>query len=140
LLEGCSLPADYHINESDGLITIEINGQISLGDIRNITERLLADPGYTANLPQLIDLRGMDVTLRRGAAALFSRFMLDKFAPRTDACIAIVIDPELESDICARVYWLSCALGNSEVFDNYALSLKWLMRQEFAQSAAVGGG
>jgi len=134
------LPADYHINESDGLITIEINGQLSLGDIQSIAEQLLADPGYTAHLPQLIDLRGMDVTLRRGAAAPFTRFMLGKFAPRTDACIAIVIDPELESDLCARVYWLSCALGNSEVFDNYALSLKWLMKQEFAQSAAVSGG
>lgn len=133
------MPAGYHINASDGLITIEVAGNVSVADIHASAKQILADPQYDATLPQLIDLRGMDIELQSFAVAPFTRFMVARYGPQTQACVAVVIDAELEADICARVYWISCALGNSEVFDNYELALKWLMKQEFAEAANAGG-
>jgi hypothetical protein len=130
------MPAGYHINDNDGLVAIEVTGAVNLADIYGTAKRLLADPSYDPNLPQLIDLRGMEIELQAATVAPFTRFMVARYAPQTLACIAVVIDPELEADICARVYWISCALGSSEVFDNYELALKWLMKQEFAKAAS----
>lgn len=132
------MPADYHINENDGLITIEVAGSVSVADIYAAAQRILADSQYDPGLPQIIDLRGMQLDLRASRVAPFTRFMVDRYAPQAQACVAVVIDPELAADICARVYWISCALGNSEVFDNYELALKWLMKQEFAETARAG--
>ena len=133
------MPAGYHINENDGLINVEVAGPVSLVDIYEGAREILADPRYDAALPQLIDLRGMEIELHEGSVAPFTRFMVAKYAPRTRACVAVVIDPELDADICARVYWISCALGNSEVFDNYELALKWLVKQEFVETTRASG-
>lgn len=137
------MPADYHINEDDGLITIEVAGTVNLADIYATAQLILADPQYDPSLPQIVDLRGMLLDLKASSVAPFTRFMVARYAPQTQACVAVVIDPELVADICARVYWISCALGNSEVFDNYELALRWLMKQEFAATAkarAQAGG
>ena len=132
------MPADYHINDNDGLITIEVAGNVSVADIYATAKQLLADRQYDPSLPQVVDLRGMQLELQASAIAPFTRFMVARYAPLTRACVAVVIDPELVADICARVYWISCALGNSEVFDNYELALKWIMKQEFAATARAG--
>ena len=128
------MPTGYHINESDGLITIEVGGSVDLGDVFDGARRFLADPSYDPNLPQLVDLRGMEIAWQPTTIKPFTQFMLQSYAPQAQACVAVVVDPELDGDTCARVYWLSCALGNSEVFDDYELALKWLMKQEFAQT------
>ena len=131
------MPTGYHINESDGLITVEVAGSVDLGDIFEGARQFLADPSYDPNLPQLVDLRGMDIAWQATTIKPFTQFMLQNYAPQARACVAVVVDPELDGDTCARVYWLSCALGNSEVFDSYELALKWLMKQGFAQSPEV---
>ena len=134
------MPAAYHINRNDGLITIEVAGNVSLDDVYAHAKDILADPQYDASLPQIMDLRGMELELQSESIVPFTRFMVARYAPQTQACVAVVIDPELEADICARVYWTSCALGNSEVFDDYELALKWLMKQEFAGRVRATGG
>ena len=51
-----------------------------------------------------------------------------------EGSIAVVIDGDMSGKLEAVVYWLACAIGHAEVFDDYDHALKWLIRREFAGS------
>ena len=46
--------------------------------------------------------------------------------------MAVVIDGEMSRELSAAIYWLACAVGGTEVFDDYDHALRWLIRKEFA--------
>ena len=126
------MSANYHIDENAGLIAVRIEGQVNLVDMLEQCKGLLADPQFDPQLPQLIDLRGMQLELEGSAARPFSSFFTRLYGPSIDASIAIVVDPNLNDELCARIDRLSCALDHTEVFDCYSQALKWLMKREFA--------
>ncbi len=129
------MPCGYHLNEEDGLVTITGSGEVSLKEAISVGHELLADPLFDPGLPQLIDLRGLEVEQSRNDSMELREFVLQSYRPRVDASIAVVIDHSLEQAAVASLFHLSCAMEQTELFDRYDQALKWLMRREFVQSA-----
>ena len=123
----------FHIADDEGLITIQVRSGIDIAQLHELASSLLASHDYDANLPLLVDLRGMRVELARDAVEPFSRFIVSRFGGR-EGSIAVVIDGDMSGQLAAAVYWLACAIGHTEVFDDYDHALKWLIRREFAGS------
>ena len=126
------MPCGYHMNLEDGLVTIRGEAEINLPSLVNLGEEVLADPGFDPYLPQLVDLRGMQVARDRAAEQALRHFTLSTYRPRVHSSIAIVVDDSLSEPELAGLYHLSCAMDKTELFDQYDQALKWLMRREFA--------
>ena len=62
---------------------------------------------------------------------------IDNFKNRPGS-MAVVIDGDMERELVAGIYWLACAVGGTEVFDDYDHALKWLIRREFANTPPPG--
>lgn len=124
----------YHIASDDGLISIRIGNEIDLVDLYELAKALLGSDDYDPELPLVMDLRGMRLDLVREAIEPFSRFAIEHFRNRP-ASIAVVIDHEMNRELVAGIYWLACAVGGTEVFDDYDQALKWLIRREFAHES-----
>jgi hypothetical protein len=126
------MPSTYHINPDEGLITVKIDGEVDLAEVFETAHGLCEDPAYDPALPLLADLRGMRVALQEAALKPFNRFIISQFGKPRSASIAVVVDQEMDKELCAAVYWLNCAVSVSEMFEDYDLALKWLIRREFA--------
>jgi hypothetical protein len=121
----------YHIASDDGLISIQTAGEIDLAELHALAEAVLSSHEYDAELPLIIDMRGMQLNWQRDATEPFTRFVIDRFRNRPGST-AVVIDGDMERELIAGIYWLACAVGGTEVFDDYDHALKWLIRREFA--------
>jgi hypothetical protein len=121
----------FHIAEEEGLISIQVRNAIDLADLHDLAKDMLDSDEYDAELPLLVDLRGMRLELARRAVAPFNEFIVSSFGGRQGS-IAVVIDGDMSGKLAAAVFWLACAVGHTEVFDDYDHALKWLIRQEFA--------
>jgi len=126
------MPAAFHINEDEGLVTIQVQLEVDLADLYEVARSLYEDSDYDPALPLLVDLRGMRLTLESDALKPFNRYVISRYGRGRTASIAIVIDHDMHKDLCAAVYWLSCAIDRSELFEDYDHALKWLIRREFA--------
>ncbi len=120
----------YHIASDDGLISIQVSNEIDLAELYELGKAVLSSADYDPELPLITDLRGMRLDWRQAATKPFVRFVIDNFKDRPGS-IAVVIDNEMSSDLVAGIYWLACAVGDAEVFDDYDHALKWLIRREF---------
>jgi hypothetical protein len=123
----------FHIATEDGLISVQIPGRIDLVDLYELAKNVVSETDYDPALPLLLDLRGMRLEIDRAAAEPFSRFMIQSFRGRPGS-MAVVIDAEMSRKLSAATYWLACAVGGTEVFDDYDHALKWLIRREFADA------
>ena len=126
------MPATHHINSDEGLITVRITGQVDLVEVFEAARDLYDDADYDPALPLLADLRGMRLTLHAAALKPFNRFIISHFGKPRSASIAVVVDHEMDKELCAAVYWLNCAVNGSEMFEDYDQALRWLIRREFA--------
>ena len=125
------MPCGYHMNLEDGLVTITGAEDLSITAFVDLGERLLADPSFDPHLPQLVDLRGLEVVEDQEGARALREFTLATYRPRVQSSIAIVIDGSLHEQAVASLYHLCCAMDATELFDQYDQALKWLMRREF---------
>lgn len=123
----------FHIADDEGLITIQVQTDIDLAELYELAKSVLESDDYDTDLPLLVDLRGMRLELARSALEPFSQFVVGSFSGR-EGSIAVVIDGDMSGKLAAAVYWLACAVGHTEVFDDYDHALKWLIRREFAGS------
>jgi len=123
------VPCRYHINHEDEFVTLHLEGETDLVAMYELCQRLLNDPDYNPEWPQLVDLRALELLLREGAMQPFARYVRGNYRPRVNAPIAVIIDGSMDSDFCAGVFRFVCTLPNAEVFDDYALAIKWLLRQ-----------
>jgi hypothetical protein len=123
----------YHIASDDGLISIQVAAEIDLVDIYELAKSVLSSDDYDPELPLIMDLRGMRLDWREDATEPFVRFAIDNFRNRPGS-MAAVIDSEMSGDLVAGIYWLACAVGGTEVFDDYDHAMKWLIRREFANT------
>ncbi|HEY5644891.1 MAG TPA: hypothetical protein VIS76_03020 [Pseudomonadales bacterium] len=126
----------YHIATDDGLITVQVRCTVALADLQKLAETILADEKYDPVLPLLFDLRDMRLDLNSAATDSFSRFVVANFRGRAGS-MAVIIDGDMNRALSAGIFWLSCALGGTEVFEDYDHALKWLIRREFAPSLVV---
>lgn len=131
------MAAAYHISADDGLITVQVNTQVDLIELYEVANSLLNDPQYDPTLPLLLDLRGMQLDMAKAALTPFNEFIIESYGRNRDASIAVVIDEDLEAKECADIYWLACAVGSAELFEDYDQALKWLIRREFADPVSA---
>jgi len=129
-----TMPATYFISPDEGLITVKVDGNIELEELFGLARGLHEDARYDPDLPLLADLRGMRLELANAASEPFSDFVISRFGSPRNASMAVVVDNDMDRELVAAVYWLSCAVGGNEMFEDYDLALKWLMRREFARA------
>lgn len=128
----------YHIAKEEGLISVRVQCPVELEELQGLAGALLESDDYAPELPLLVDLRGMRLELNREDLYPFNRFVVGAFRNR-GAYTAVVIDSEMSHKLSAAVFWLACAVGRTEVFDEYDHALKWLIRREFAPPIAAAG-
>jgi hypothetical protein len=129
------VPLHYHINHEDEFISIRLEGDADLALVYELCQKLLNDPDFHAEWPQLVDVRGIELGLKPGAMRPFARYVLTSYRPRVTAPIAVVIDGSMDDAFLAGVFRFVCTLPDAEVFDDYPLAIKWLLRKSvpFAQ-------
>ncbi len=121
------MPASYHINADDELVSVNISGQTTLVEVYELCQRLIADPDFSSEWPQLADLRGADFEIQPGAMRPFVQYAVGTYRKHVSAPIAVVFDGQRDDAFCAGLYRFTCALGIAELFDDYALGVKWLL-------------
>lgn len=141
----CLMPLDYHISPDEGLITISGDGEVSLAAIAELGQSLLGDTAYDPALPQLLDFRGLR-PLPESSLDELQAFVHGPYREAVAGSVAVVIDEHLEGQHVADIFLLTCAIHQAELFSDYDLALKWLMRHAFAryrsaqQENAAGDG
>ncbi|NOX50301.1 MAG: hypothetical protein GXP16_07160 [Gammaproteobacteria bacterium] len=125
------MPCGFHINKEEGLVTITGNQLVPLYEAVSMGKALMADQNFEPTLPNLVDLRGLEISRSRDETLAFRRFILESYMPLINTSIAIVIDDSLDKSSLAGLYHLSCRMERTELFDHYEQALKWLMRREF---------
>lgn len=128
-LLGNQVPCRYHINHEDEFVTLHLEGETDLVDVYELCQRLLNDAEYNPEWPQLVDLRALQLSLQEGAMRPFARYVKAKYRPKVSAPIAVILDGSMDGDFCAGVFRFVCSMHNAEVFDDYALAIKWLLKQ-----------
>ncbi len=120
----------FNISKDEGLISVYVDSDSDLIGLDKLAQAVLNDPDYDTTLPLLVDLRGMQLELEKATAEPFAEQMIGRFSGR-EASAAAIVDPDMNARLCAAIYWLACAIGNIELFDDYDHALKWLIRREF---------
>jgi len=139
LAHGCRVPAQYHINQEDEFIALQFDGVVNLVDIYEVCQALLADPDFDPSLPQLADVRTVELELSPGALRPFLQYVTTKYRPHVTAPIAMVLDGSKDDDFCAGMFQFACRLSDTEVFDDYALAIKWLLGNRWARRDRTSG-
>ena len=125
------MPLSYHISPDEGLIAVHGYGEVSLAEIAQLGRELLSDADYDPELPQLLDFRGLRPVIE-GQLDELVEFLHGAYRDAVTGNVAVVIDDHLEDRHCADIFQLTCAVHDAELFSDYNLALKWLMRQAFA--------
>jgi hypothetical protein len=120
----------FNISRDEGLISVFVEADVELIGLDELAQAVLNDPDYDITLPLLVDLRGMHLELEKSTAEPFAEKMIGQFGDR-QASAAVIVDPDMNTRLCAAIYWLASAIGNIELFDDYDHALKWLIRREF---------
>ncbi len=127
------MPARYHINHEDEFIALQLDGEVDLVDVYELCQSLLSDPLFDPKLAQLADLREVDLKLTPGAMRPFLNYAMTKYRPHVAGRIAIVFDGSMDDAFCAGVFQFACKFADTEVFDDYALAIKWLLRNNWSR-------
>ena len=125
----------YHIASDDGLISIQVGSDIDLADLYELAKSVVSSADYDPALPLVVDMRGMQLDWHQDETEPFVQYIIDNFRNR-EGSMAVVLDGDMSRELVAGVYWLACAVGGTEVFDDYDHALKWLIRREFADLPA----
>ena len=125
------MPTQYHINRDDEFVALRLKGDVDLVATYELCQSLLADPEFDPHLPQLVDVREVRMQLTHGAMRPFLGYVRATYRPRVEARIAVVLDGTMDDDFCAGVFRFVCNLPDTEVFDDYALAIKWLLKSRW---------
>jgi hypothetical protein len=126
------VPARYHINREDEFISLRFEGEVNLVDVYELCQALTDDPDFDPKLPQLVDVREIELKLTPGAMRPFLNYATSTYRPLVNAPIAVVLDGSMDDAFCAGVFRFVCKLSDTEAFDDYALAIKWLLRDKWS--------
>ncbi|MEM7219686.1 MAG: hypothetical protein AAF515_15055 [Pseudomonadota bacterium] len=116
-----------HDFAGDAECWVRISDEVTPTGLSEAVAALLADPAFDGGEPQIWDLRDA----RFGAPDSTGREARDvlgaELAPRIEAPLAVVVNPEWDADTSASVYWLFCALPAAELFDDWDQGCRWLL-------------
>ena len=125
----------YHINHEDEFVSVHIDGAVDLVEVFELCQTILADEHLDPTWPHLIDLRGMTPDVKAKALKPFIDFLIGSYRPGIKAPMAVVCDDRGDGELTAAVFRLTCAMGDTELFDDYRLALKWLLREASHEAA-----
>ena len=125
------MAAEYHVNPEDELLSVKVAGQTDLVDVYELAQTILSDPSFDHTWAQLVDVRGIELRVRDGALKPFTDYIVGQYRSATDGAIAVVIGDELDQQQVAAIFKLVCAMSNTEMFDDYALAIKWLLSKSW---------
>ncbi len=131
---------NYHINNDEELISIHISGDETLTSIDALFADLAADLSHVGSWPHLVDLRGLNLEEPHEQAVPFLKRMVGHYRPFVDADMAIVADMSLPPQIFQNLFRLTCAMPQTELFDDYSTAIKWLIQKDFTRSAEQSYG
>ena len=71
----------------------------------------------------LVDLRGMQLSVDVTSLTSFNEFILQSFSQPRSTSIAVVVDNDLDGEVCAGVFRITCAIQGCERFEVDALQV-----------------
>lgn len=125
----------YHIDLDEYLVTVSAHESLQPGDMESLADSLIADPLFAADMAQLLDLRQAAINIHDEHARLLARYLLKNYNPAIRGNIAVVIDPNLTPADTARMFRVTCALERAELFEDFDMAVKWLVRKWRAVSS-----
>jgi len=126
--------ATYHINGDDRLVSLRLQGAVDTAELVALGEKLLSDPDFQPAWPQLVDLRQFDLKLTRGINPVLAEYLNTEYLPRLSGNIAVMVNESISAEDCAEAYKLACPMDNTEVFDDYAHAIRWLLHHGMKQA------
>ena len=94
------MPAQYHINHEDEFVAIQLEGDVDLVEVYELCQSLLSDPAFNPQLPQLADVRNVNLKVTPGAIRPFLNYVTTKYRPRVAG----------ESPWCSTVRWTTTSV------------------------------
>ena len=131
------MPLQTYSSDEDGLTTFRAEGRVTWEDLRSALVAHMADAAFNPSLPHLIDLRGAELRLDDTTVDGFGNFFTSQFGAAVAGSIAMVIDDQLSTAECASLYRVLCDLANAELFDDYDLAMRWVMKREFVSGSVA---
>jgi hypothetical protein len=125
----------YHIDLDEHLVTVSAHESLQPGDMESLADTLIADPLFAADMAQLLDLRQAAINIHDEHARLLAGYLLKNYNPAIRGNIAVVIDPNLTPADTARMFRVTCALERAELFEDFDMAVKWLVRKWRAVSS-----
>jgi len=123
------MPALVHINEDSQFTSVHIDGSVSVNDLQNLLDTVLEDDTFEVTWPQLVDLRGARIKSDGFSLQILLNSIYTQYRPNIKASMAIILDGSIDGELFASVYRFVCNIPNTELFDDYAQALKWLISQ-----------
>ena len=130
------MASGYHIDEHAGLVILSGTDRIDISEAIAVGRALLKDPEFNPTIPQLCDLRGLNLSRNRITSGQFRDFVLIEYLPNLKSSMAVLVDDSLDRKSLASLYHLTSRMPMTELFDDYNTAMRWLMRREFAITPA----
>ena len=129
------MPTQVHINEDCQFTSVHIDGAVSVKELQNLLDTVLDDDSFQVEWPQLVDLRGARIQSDGFSLQVLLNDIYTRYRPNIKAAMAIILDDSIDGKLCASVYRFVCNIPNTELFDNHAQALKWLITQSGSTTA-----
>ena len=129
------VPTQLYINEDSEFTSVHIDGSVSVNELQTMLNAILEDEAFQGNWPQLVDLRGARLESEGYNLQVLLNSIYTQYRPRINAAMAVILDGSIDGELFAQVYRFVCNIPNTEVFDNYAQALKWLINQSVSSPA-----
>ena len=130
------MTAEYHVNAEDEFLAVRLQGAVDLVEVYELARAILSDGAFDRAWPQLVDARGAAVQIRSGAMRPFAHYVVRQYRPQASGPMAVVIDGDVDGELTAAIFRLVCAMPDTEVFDDYALAIKWLLKRAWQRHNA----
>jgi hypothetical protein len=123
------VPTQIHINEDSQFTSVHIDGSVSVNELQTLLNTVLEDEAFQVNWPQLVDLRGARLESEGYNLQVLLNSIYTQYRPNINAAMAVILDGSIDGELFAQVYRFICNIPNTELFDDYAQALKWLISQ-----------
>ncbi|MBV1904712.1 MAG: hypothetical protein KUG75_01435 [Pseudomonadales bacterium] len=121
------MPANIHINDDSSFTSLHIDGTVNSQALLDLMENTLQDSQFKNDWPQLVDLRQASIDCTKDELQDLLQQAYKRYRPYIEAPMAIAIQASTEPDILATAYRFVCNMPDTEIFDDYAQALTWLI-------------
>jgi len=134
------LPTDFHIDTSEELISITVDADTTIEEFQQTVNTLTQASHYCAQWPHLVDLRAMKIEFANPSDTRTIEELSVEYRSRVNGNVAVVIAADIDPLTCANIFHFTCSVEAAELFDDYALAIKWLIKSELRRGLQALGG